>query len=174
MDLTLLSELIQQLALAQAANDTAGANGGASTAPTGPAAPTPTPAAVNANVAPTGAAVGYFRCPNCNVLHPLAVVAGPVPATPAGDGGTAPPAPVAGPSTLPATPVAGTSTDTGAWYSVTRGREVGVFRGWDAIVSSLVEGVPRWRCKRFATEQQAHAHFNRALLLNDVHVHSDN
>ncbi|KDQ25220.1 hypothetical protein PLEOSDRAFT_1106161 [Pleurotus ostreatus PC15] len=171
MDLTLLSELIQQLALAQAANDTAGANGGASTAPTGPAAPAPAPAAVNVNVTPTGAAAGYFRCPNCNVLHPLAVVAGPVPKTPAGDGGTAP---AGGPPTVPATPVAGTSAETGSWYSVTRGREVGVFRGWDVIVSSLVEGVPRWRCKHFATEQQAHAHFNRALLLNDVHIHSNN
>ncbi|KAG9225187.1 hypothetical protein CCMSSC00406_0010398 [Pleurotus cornucopiae] len=170
VDLTVLSELIQQLALAQAANQAAGANGGASAAPTVSAvlAPSTAPAPVAANPAPAQAAAdvdaapvasapaGYFRCPNCDVLHPLAVVG---PATSAIGVPTVPATPIAGPST-PATPVAGASNanDGGAW---------------DTIVASLVEGVPRWRCKRFATEQQAQAHFNRALMMNDVHIHAD-
>ncbi|KAJ8688798.1 hypothetical protein PTI98_000461 [Pleurotus ostreatus] len=178
VDLNVLSELIQQLALAQAANQAAVANGGAETAPTASAAPalntapvppplnaTPAPVAANANANPTAnAPAGYFRCPNCDTLHQLVVAAASPAAASAGT-------PVA--SACSSSSPSSTANDAGSWYSVTRGRQVGVFRGWDTIVASLVEGVPRWRCKRFATEQQAQAHFNRCLMMNDVHIHND-
>ncbi|KAJ8690404.1 hypothetical protein PTI98_011832 [Pleurotus ostreatus] len=178
VDLTVLSELNQQLALAQAANQAARANGAAETAPTASVAPAlPAPVAANANDAPAQVAANtnaapiantparYFQCPNCDTLHQLVVAASPA---------AAPLAVSAMPVAAPCTP-AGPSTvnDAGSWYSVTRGRQVGVFRGWNTIVASLVEGVPRWRCKRFTTEQQAQAHFNHALVTNDVHIYND-
>ncbi|KAF9499186.1 hypothetical protein BDN71DRAFT_1428230 [Pleurotus eryngii] len=140
VDLTVLSELIQQLALAQAANQAAGANGGALAAPTAsavlalntapaPVAANPTQAAADVDAAPFASTpAGYVRCSNCNILHPLAVVG---PATLAVGVPTIPATPIAGLST-PATPVAGASNanNSGTWYAVTRGRQVGVFRGW--------------------------------------------
>ncbi|KDQ29895.1 hypothetical protein PLEOSDRAFT_157607 [Pleurotus ostreatus PC15] len=122
----------------------------------------------NANTAVGTQPLGFFRCPNCDVTHPLTVSLDVSTNTTTDNSG---PCSAAAPGSSSS---ANQSANHGrSWYSVTRGRQVGVFQGWDDLVCSLVQGVPRWRCKRFATEQQARIHYNHALMMDDVHIHTD-
>ncbi|KAK0453022.1 uncharacterized protein EV420DRAFT_1482013 [Desarmillaria tabescens] len=75
--------------------------------------------------------------------------------------------PVAGPSIPSAT--ATTTGPDGPWYTVSKGRAVGVFKGW-ANVTPLVTGVGRSCYFRHPTQAAAQAAFNEAVVGGSVEV----
>ncbi|SJL18446.1 uncharacterized protein ARMOST_22035 [Armillaria ostoyae] len=77
------------------------------------------------------------------------------------------PAPTPGPS-QPAALTAAAGPD-GPWYVVSKGRSVGVFRGWQTV-SNLVTGVGRACFFRHGTRAAAEAAFNEALAAGAVEI----
>ncbi|SJL06449.1 uncharacterized protein ARMOST_09786 [Armillaria ostoyae] len=76
------------------------------------------------------------------------------------------PAPVPGPSQPASLTAVGPD---GPWYVVSKGRSVGVFRGWQNI-SNLVMGVGRACFFRHGTRATAEAAFNEALAAGAVEI----
>ncbi|KAF4570918.1 hypothetical protein EYR36_001813 [Pleurotus pulmonarius] len=168
--------------------------------PAAPAAAQPAPATTTA--AAPAAFVGVFRCPNCETVHFMAPIAeaSPAPSPPPAPNPAAEPAAAAVPSlapsisqapscsasssTAPAANAAsanfvpppstpGPSTPSGRWYSVTYGRQVGVYQDWFGVVEPLVIGVPNWKCKAFSTFAAANNHFNAYSAAGLVRVFVD-
>ncbi|SJL17556.1 uncharacterized protein ARMOST_21108 [Armillaria ostoyae] len=77
------------------------------------------------------------------------------------------PAPTPSPS-QPAALTAAAGPD-GPWYVVSKGRSVGVFRGWQTV-SNLVTGVGRVCFFRHGTRAAAEAVFNEALAAGTVEI----
>ncbi|SJL09507.1 uncharacterized protein ARMOST_12885 [Armillaria ostoyae] len=77
------------------------------------------------------------------------------------------PAPTPSPS-QPAALTAAAGPD-GPWYVVSKGRSVGVFRGWQTV-SNLVTGVGRVCFFRHGTRAAAEAAFNEALAAGAVEI----
>ncbi|KAF4586321.1 hypothetical protein EYR38_010596 [Pleurotus pulmonarius] len=139
-----------------------------------PAAPAAAPAP---NVAPAAQApfAAVFRCPSCDTVHFLGSVNAPAAvnaAAPAAPGAAPTGSNHAGPSNA-RNNQAGPSNTAGRWYSVTRGRQIGVFRDWYGVVDPLVNGVPDWRCKSFSTYAAAANHFNAHFAAGAAHVYTE-
>ncbi|KAF4568577.1 hypothetical protein EYR36_010589 [Pleurotus pulmonarius] len=66
------------------------------------------------------------------------------------------------------------SMSSGRWYSVTYGRQIGVFQDWFGVVEPLVSGVPSWKCKSFSTLAAATAHFNAHVAAGQTGIYVDN
>ncbi|KDQ22298.1 hypothetical protein PLEOSDRAFT_171716 [Pleurotus ostreatus PC15] len=136
-------------------------------APAANVAPAPANAPGNAAQAPFSA---VFQCPNCDTVHFLGPVN--VSAVPG-----AAPAPAANPGlaalAVPVGNQASPSNTAGRWYSVTHGRQIGVFRDWYGVVEPLVNGVPDWRCKSFSTYAAAANHFNTHLAAGMARVYNE-
>ncbi|KAK0239005.1 hypothetical protein EDD85DRAFT_951217 [Armillaria nabsnona] len=77
----------------------------------------------------------------------------------------APATPAAGPSVAAAT----TSGPDGPWYVISKGRAVGVFRGWQNV-TPLVTGVSCAAYFRCPTQAAAQAAFNEAIIGGSVEV----
>ncbi|KAK0493510.1 hypothetical protein EDD18DRAFT_1107897 [Armillaria luteobubalina] len=86
--------------------------------------------------------------------------------------------PTAVPQDAPSVPAAGSSVDAaatattgpdGPWYSIIKGRAVGVFRGWQNV-TPLVTGVSRSCYLRHPTQAAAQAAFKEAIMSGSTEV----
>ncbi|KAK0476288.1 hypothetical protein EDD18DRAFT_1366586 [Armillaria luteobubalina] len=86
--------------------------------------------------------------------------------------------PTAVPQDAPSVPATGSSVDAaatattgpdGPWYSIIKGRAVGVFRGWQNV-TPLVTGVSRSCYLRHPTQAAAQAAFKEAIMSGSTEV----
>ncbi|KAF7437533.1 hypothetical protein PC9H_004375 [Pleurotus ostreatus] len=94
--------------------------------------------------------LGHIRCTNCSATLVLEVLRA--------DASDAP----------------RSATPSKRWYSITVGRQIGVFHGvWEDEFKHLVDGVPYWAARRCANEPQARSHFKAAADNGRTFVHVD-